>query len=52
MQAGYIFNLILFESDQYIVRLFALHRRGAPTESFDALFNKMKSILEAINGVT
>lgn len=37
------------ESDQYIVRLFALHRRGSPIETFEPLFNKMESILEAIN---
>lgn len=39
------------ESDQYIVRLFALHRRGSPNETFDALYNKAQSILEAINEV-
>jgi hypothetical protein len=39
------------ESDQYIVRLFALHRRGSPIETFDALFNKMESVLQAFNGV-
>jgi hypothetical protein len=39
------------ESDQYIVRLFALHRRGSPIETFEPLFNKMESILEAINEI-
>ncbi|NOT86132.1 MAG: hypothetical protein HOP02_15430 [Methylococcaceae bacterium] len=39
------------ESDKYIVRLFALHRQGSSIDSFDALFNKMEAILEAINGI-
>lgn len=40
------------ESDEYIVRLFALHRRGSPIETFEPLFNKMETILEAINEIT
>ena len=39
------------ESDGYIVRLFALHRRGSPNETFEPLFNKIQSILEAINEI-
>jgi hypothetical protein len=39
------------ESEQYIVRLFALQRQGASEETFSSLFNKMESILSALNEV-
>lgn len=39
------------ESEQYIVRLFALQRRRSSEENFSALFDKMESILSALNEV-
>ena len=39
------------ESDQYLVRLFALQGRGSPNDTYAALYEKMESILEAINKV-
>lgn len=39
------------ESEQYIVRLFALQRQGSSEETFSALFDKMESILSALNEV-
>jgi hypothetical protein len=39
------------ESEQYIVRLFALQRQTTSEENFSALFNKMESILSALNEV-
>lgn len=39
------------ESEQYIVRLFALQRQGSSEETFSALFDKMESILSALNDI-
>ncbi|MDP1615263.1 MAG: hypothetical protein Q8L68_05640 [Methylococcales bacterium] len=39
------------ESEQYIVRLFALQRQGSSEETFSALFDKMESVLSALNDV-
>ena len=39
------------KSDEYIVRLFALHRRGSPNDTFEAIYNKMESIIETIADV-
>ncbi len=38
-------------SDHYIVRLFALLKRGSSEDKFDALYTKMESILDAINEI-
>lgn len=45
-------NLDTFqESDNYIIRLFALHRQGSPVESYDSLFDKMERTLESLAAI-
>lgn len=39
------------ESENYIVRLFALHRQNSPPETYDNLSDKMTLILENINDI-
>lgn len=39
------------ESENYIVRLFALHRCDSPDNTYDVLFEKMGQIIEKINAV-
>ncbi|MBE0472211.1 MAG: hypothetical protein IBX55_22225 [Methyloprofundus sp.] len=49
---GLYLNLKPFsESEQYIVYLFALQRRGSSEENFAALFDKMEEILSALNEI-
>lgn len=39
------------ETENYIVRLFALQRQGSSEENFSALFDKMEAILSALNEI-
>lgn len=39
------------ESDSYIVRVFALHRKGSPNESFEGLFEKMEQVINSLNAI-
>ena len=39
------------ESENYSVRLFALHRKGSSPETFDGLDEKMQEIIEKINDI-
>ena len=39
------------ESENYTVRLFALHRQGSAAETYDALLEKMEHILEGIHAI-
>jgi len=39
------------ESENYIVRLFALHRQGSPAKTYDTLAEKMEQIIESIHAI-
>jgi len=43
-------NLDTFqESDNYTIRLFALHRQGSPPETYDSLSTKMEQVIESLH---